>query len=234
MWTFACTPLGPTKLARKTGGRGSNLGARYPQVKFFCAAFFSKSTNISCHFFRLIAKSGLWLTILQILKKIPSQNCEKMGFNNFWGRGTFLVWPLGGPVPPPSDWCSLHLWGPWSKHFLNGGNRPPFWGDIGFQKLSLGPILAPFFSNPKFANGRSVGMLKVHMSGHKLWKFKKNRNSSIFLNCIQIWTPKNWQIFGFFGGLIPLEESYPNFLHKLYSPWEPQYNGFCLGESSPI
>jgi len=78
------------------------------------------------------------------------------------------------------------------KTFFIRGELPPFGGGIEFQKMSDSLDFSPIF---------------LAISG--FFKLRPKLD-------------KKLTNLGAFLGLIPIGESFPNFLHILYSPWEPE------------
>ena len=89
IWTVACAPPGPTILDNRTRDRGSNLGARPPRVKFFCAEFFSKWPAGGCDFSSPSASSGRVQQTYKFLLKSDEQFLRKWGSKIFGGVALF-------------------------------------------------------------------------------------------------------------------------------------------------
>jgi len=74
-----------------------------------------------------------------------SRNSNKLRSKFFEGVTLLEFAPLKGAYPP-MDRCILQYYGPQQKHFLLEGNRPPFGGDMGFQKKFYRPNFGEIFS----------------------------------------------------------------------------------------
>jgi len=138
IFSGSCAPRRPLLKFRGTWGRGSNLGARSPEWKFFI--FFCGTSpwaggggNISSGYHSIGGPFDVWN-----LKKNSSIFFGENWVQIFGGWGTLSSSPPSGAFVPHPTLADFGPRDPDKMVFVRG-DRPPFGGDMGFGRCALWP-----------------------------------------------------------------------------------------------